>query len=610
MTNESDVKDTFHKFFEASIGAASLGSEGNVKAMEWYLKAVQDNASAQYSLGVLYHHESLAQAVRIINRAGQTVNGHSAPSEILYIDCNHDIVSGKTVILWDDVLGVSKKVVHVRDGSKILPFLKGSDLKTLDPLRIAAMLEKTLDVVVEGQLAVTGAQSTSTTVTDTPVQDTPSNSNNIPASASSFQIKTPTIPTPQQPNVEDMPGGIAGNPDTTTSVTSSVSNSNINANPTSAPTTTSTPKTAIVGMKEPLLRSTSSAETSTQQPLSSSSEAVDSSASFTQQNATASGSSLPRKTAPVCDTKSSPCIRGLVTNTDDDDDDILGLRITDVEDVEVALQRIFELSLEAGSLGDPLSQYRVGMFHKRGLGIPQDYTKAMRWFLKASKHYFMRAQFEIGELYYFGHGVSKDNARATEWYLKAAEQGHGSARYRVSILYKTSQGVPQDDVKAITWLLKAACVGHPLAQYEMGELYYYGRGVSMDNAKAMEWYLKAADQGNADAQWSIGFLYNNGLGVPQDHTKAMEWYLKADNSNHARAQYEIGELFFYGHGVSKDSVEAKAWYLKAAEQDHPAAQYSVGLLYHQSMGVEQDYSRAMTWFLKAALQGHALSQYS
>ncbi|KAG0275733.1 hypothetical protein BGZ95_008444, partial [Linnemannia exigua] len=53
--------------------------------------------------------QSLTQAVRIVNRAGQSVNEPSGPSEVLYVDCHRDTTSRQTIILWSDILDAFKK---------------------------------------------------------------------------------------------------------------------------------------------------------------------------------------------------------------------------------------------------------------------------------------------------------------------------------------------------------------------------------------------------------------------------------------------------------------------------------------------------------------------
>jgi len=75
------------------------------------------------------------QAVRLITRNGEPTSACSSPLEpssqtaILYLACHPDPSIGKDIILWDDVVAAFKDPVHIRNGAKILPFLKGPDFK-------------------------------------------------------------------------------------------------------------------------------------------------------------------------------------------------------------------------------------------------------------------------------------------------------------------------------------------------------------------------------------------------------------------------------------------------------------------------------------------------
>ncbi|KAG0284742.1 hypothetical protein BGZ97_008072, partial [Linnemannia gamsii] len=93
----------------------------------------------------------------------EDLNTTASLSKVFRFESYFDEVSGKNIILWDDILAAFKDVVHVRLGEKIFPFLKGRDFKTLEPLRIAASPGNTLDIVV--------AVSSQETPTDPPPYD-------------------------------------------------------------------------------------------------------------------------------------------------------------------------------------------------------------------------------------------------------------------------------------------------------------------------------------------------------------------------------------------------------------------------------------------------------
>jgi hypothetical protein len=60
----------------------------------------------------------------------EDLNTTASLSKVFRFESYFDEVSGKNIILWDDILAAFKDVVHVRLGEKIFPFLKGRDFKT------------------------------------------------------------------------------------------------------------------------------------------------------------------------------------------------------------------------------------------------------------------------------------------------------------------------------------------------------------------------------------------------------------------------------------------------------------------------------------------------
>lgn len=69
------------------------------------------------------------QGVRSVYKNGLPVSSSSS-SDVVFIDCHEDSATGKDVVLWDDVLLVFKDALYVRNGSRAITFLKGSDFRT------------------------------------------------------------------------------------------------------------------------------------------------------------------------------------------------------------------------------------------------------------------------------------------------------------------------------------------------------------------------------------------------------------------------------------------------------------------------------------------------
>ena len=78
---------------------------------------------------------------------------------------------------------------------------------------------------------------------------------------------------------------------------------------------------------------------------------------------------------------------------------------------------------------------------------------------KAAEQGGDRAQFKLGTMYYFGVGVPQDYKEAVRWYRKAAEQGYAKAQYNLGTMYDSGQGVPQDYIRTYAWWNLAASQG-------------------------------------------------------------------------------------------------------------------------------------------------------
>lgn len=49
--------------------------------------------------------------------------------DIFYVVCYADPKTHKEFVFWDDILQAFEEGLHARNGAKIVPFLRGSDLK-------------------------------------------------------------------------------------------------------------------------------------------------------------------------------------------------------------------------------------------------------------------------------------------------------------------------------------------------------------------------------------------------------------------------------------------------------------------------------------------------
>src|SRR6185312_7159712 len=126
----------------------------------------------------------------------------------------------------------------------------------------------------------------------------------------------------------------------------------------------------------------------------------------------------------------------------------------------------------------------------------------------------LTAQKHLAKLYCKGIGVKDDYLKAMELLQKAADTGDKDAQYDLGDLYATIK----DYGMACEWLKKAADSNHAAAQNYIGYLYMNGYGVKKDYSEAMEWFKKALERDNKHAQGNIGLMYYEGYGVEKDTT--------------------------------------------------------------------------------------------
>ena len=258
--------------------------------------------------------------------------------------------------------------------------------------------------------------------------------------------------------------------------------------------------------------------------------------------------------------------------------------------------------------GDPIAQNRLGWNYQKGIGVPQDYQKAIYWYRKAADQGHLDGQKNVGWMYHQGLGVPKDMAQAAHWYEKAATQGDANAQNNLGSLYNTGNGLEKDPAQAVYWFQKAADQGNVRARNSLGWNYQKGIGVPQNYQKAVYWYKKAADQNYPRAQANMGWMYHHGLGVPKDMAQAAYWYEKAATQGDANAQNNLGSLYNTGNGLEKDPAQAVYWFQKAADQGNVRARNSLGWNYQKGIGVPQDYQKAVYWYKKAADQNYPRAQ--
>ncbi len=99
--------------------------------------------------------------------------------------------------------------------------------------------------------------------------------------------------------------------------------------------------------------------------------------------------------------------------------------------------------------GDAKAQYIIGSMHEMGLGIPQHYMEAHRYYELAYKSGDAMAMIKLGEIHHQGLlGVDINYPVARKVFSDAAGQGIPEAQYYLASMYENGEGVKVNLVEA------------------------------------------------------------------------------------------------------------------------------------------------------------------
>jgi TPR repeat protein len=184
---------------------------------------------------------------------------------------------------------------------------------------------------------------------------------------------------------------------------------------------------------------------------------------------------------------------------DDADSFEAGLRAKERGHYATALRAWMPLA----NKGIAQAQNNMGHMAEEGLGMVQDYGRAMQWYKSAANQGLKEAQHNVGLLYYQGYGVAKNNREALSWFKLAAAQKLADAEYMVGLLHHNGEGVGLDYQQAKVWFLRSARQNYGPAQLMYAFMLQAGEGQDSEPFKAYVWAKVAAANGQAEEAQAI-----------------------------------------------------------------------------------------------------------
>lgn len=266
------------------------------------------------------------------------------------------------------------------------------------------------------------------------------------------------------------------------------------------------------------------------------------------------------------------------------------------------------------------AEYHLGRMYRYGEGgLPQDLFLAKMWIKRAADHGFAIAQCEWGRIC----RSEQQFTEALKYYLRAVKQGYTNAKYHAGLLYEEGPvGITKDVNTACHLFYQAALQGYASAEYRTGQMLEVGYNEFPQNiTEAYLWFERAARQEHATAQYKISLMLEEGIGVDKNLEAAKHWRDKAAAQNYSEAQYEartfnwnkkaarygnVNAQIYCGKKYEKlgDIDNAKRLYSQAAEQDCAEAYYALGKL-----NQKENPKTAFDNFSEATRLLHADAQY-
>jgi len=267
---------------------------------------------------------------------------------------------------------------------------------------------------------------------------------------------------------------------------------------------------------------------------------------------------------------------------------------------------------KSAALGDPSSNFNLGVLYERGVGEPVNYEAAIQYYKIASDLGHPSAPFNLALFYQNGIGTEIDGTKAVHYYRLSANRGIADAQRVLGYLYLQGEIIPQNYAQAVEWYMKAAQNGDAIASFALSEMYFEGNGVPKDMKQSILLATQAADQGVKAAQEYLGWVYFNGHGTETNDVLARKYLSMAVAVENAdpHVMAVLGAMLIAGRGGEVDVKRGRTYLTRAGDAGDINAIYNLGVSY---VDVEEAYKsvpKAAHFFSIAAEAGHPKAQHN
>lgn len=256
--------------------------------------------------------------------------------------------------------------------------------------------------------------------------------------------------------------------------------------------------------------------------------------------------------------------------------------------------------------GDSKSMNFVGNFYNYGIGVPEDYLEAIKWYKRASINGYAPATCNVAIAYADGgRGVEKDFDKAIE--IAGELRSNNPMLFNVVLghIYRYNE----NEALAFEYYKNGAKLGEPKSVFYYGAYLYDGTVCKSNKRLGVKFIRSAAKKGIGEANYRMALLYEQGdddAGVKQSDSLAVKNYKVAAIKGIDEAQLRLAEIYESGLlGVNVNLKESFKWYLLLAESGDISVAFNVAYFYANGKGTEVNYKEAVRWYDIAVKNGSA-----
>ena len=111
-------------------------------------------------------------------------------------------------------------------------------------------------------------------------------------------------------------------------------------------------------------------------------------------------------------------------------------------------------------MGDALSQYELAQIFEKGIGVPQDISRAIYYYQLSAQQEHFPSMLKLGQIF-SDNKAHQDLEKSLQWYTYAAQNGEVQAQLYLADYYQDER---PDKLQAVYWLEKALRQLFPDAQ--------------------------------------------------------------------------------------------------------------------------------------------------